>query len=632
MHPPRSALGPLGILALLAGLAAAQPAPAPGPVQAPHYGDTLFQFYQDHTFNAITALMVSQHFGRVAPHDDEAEVLRGGMLLSYGLHQQAAEVFAELIERQAAPAVRDRAWFFLARIRHQRDLPDAAQQALDRIAAPLPGTLEEDRQLLQAQLLMARQDHAGAAALLKGLQGSPTAGLYARFNLGVALIHAGQASEGKAWLDEVGQAPGANEEMRALRDRANLALGFAELQAEQPREARAALQRVRLHAQQSNKALLGFGWAATALNEPLLALVPFAELAGRSPVDAAVLEAQIALPYAMAEHGAFSRALEGYQQAVTRFGSERQTLQQAIASIRGGALVQALLAHNPGQSGLGAFSQVEQLPPLPHAAQLAPLLAGHDFQQAYRHLRDLQFVQANLARWQADLGSFGDMLANRQDAFAQKLPAVRAQSGAIQLAALQQRYETLAAELQAAIAETDAATFASPQERAHEQRIAAGLATLKAAAGRADTAELSEAQERLRRVRGALTWQLSQRFPERSWAATKDLRAADAALASAREKDAALLQAQQLEPKRFVAMAGRIAALDQRLQSLLPRAVALDHEAQNHLQDIAVAELERQLQRLDDYASMARLAIAQIHDRAQVAQRGDAPSGARAGR
>ena len=74
------------------GAVAAQSAPAP--IRAPHYGDTLFHFYQDHWFGAITGLMVSQHFGRVAPHDDEAEVLRGGMMLSYGLHEQASEIFA----------------------------------------------------------------------------------------------------------------------------------------------------------------------------------------------------------------------------------------------------------------------------------------------------------------------------------------------------------------------------------------------------------------------------------------------------------------------------------------------------------------------------------------------------------
>ena len=48
--------------------------------------------------------MVSQHFQRVARHADEAEVLRGGMLLSYGMHREAGEVFARLIDKGAPPA------------------------------------------------------------------------------------------------------------------------------------------------------------------------------------------------------------------------------------------------------------------------------------------------------------------------------------------------------------------------------------------------------------------------------------------------------------------------------------------------------------------------------------------------
>ena len=139
---------------------------APRAVQAPHYGDTLFEFFQDKHFEAVTGLMVSQHFQRVAPHDDEAEVLRGGLLLSYGLHREAGELFARLIENHAAPAVRDRAWFYLAKIRYQRGLAAEAEDALARVENPLPAPLEEDRVLLQAQLRMARADYAGAAALL----------------------------------------------------------------------------------------------------------------------------------------------------------------------------------------------------------------------------------------------------------------------------------------------------------------------------------------------------------------------------------------------------------------------------------------------------------------------------------
>jgi len=155
--------------ACVMGVAAAQGAEplarhepgAPQALAAPHYGDTLFHFYQDHTFTALTGLMVSQHFGRIAPHDDEAEVLRGGMLLAYGLHDEAATVFARLIENNTTPAVRNRAWYFLAQVRHQRGLNVMAEEALARVDAPLPGALEDERRLLQAQLLMAREGLEG---------------------------------------------------------------------------------------------------------------------------------------------------------------------------------------------------------------------------------------------------------------------------------------------------------------------------------------------------------------------------------------------------------------------------------------------------------------------------------------
>jgi hypothetical protein len=620
------------------------PAPAPLVLKAPHYGDTLFQFYQDHYFGAITGLMVSQHFGRVAPHDDEAEVLRGGMLLSYGLHEQAAEVFARLIERNAPAPVRDRAWFFLARIRYQRGLLDASQQALDRIAAPLQSSLpadktgakttslEEDRQLLQAQLLMARQDHAGAAAVLDAIKGSPTAGLYARFNLGVALIRTGEADNivrGTKMLDEVGQAPGANEEFRSLRDRANVALGFAALQDKKPLEARVALQRVRLSGAQSNKALLGYGWAAAELNDPQLALVPWTELAGRDITDAAVLEAHIAVPYAMSEIGAYTKALGRYREAAATFERERTRLDESITAIRAGKLVQGLLAQNParGDADLGAYAQMDQLPQMPHTAHLVPLLADNPFQEAFRHLRDLQFLGGNLRQWQDSLGSFTDMLDNRREAFARKLPQIRAQAGAIDMPALQQRREALAAELARAEADDDVTPFANARERGLLDRIERARATLARAQGTPEAAGLADADDRLRRAAGALRWQLTQQFSERSWAARKGLRDTEPALADARVRDAALLKAQQDEPARHERFAARIAEINARLQALQPRVAALNAETQATLQDIAVAALEVQKERLDLYDAQARLAIAQILDRAQLAQRSERPGG-----
>ena len=164
--------------------------------------------------------------------------------------------------------------------------------------------------------------------------------------------------------------------------------------------------------------------------------------------------------------------------------------------------------------------------------------------------------------------------------------------------------------------------FADVRERALLERIEHAQATLRKVG---DDPQAAEAAERLRRVSGALAWQLSQEMPARSWVARKGLRDTERALDAARERDATLLEAQQDEPARQERFGARVAALAARVQGLQPQVAALDAEVSRQMQDAAVAELERQKERLDVYAAQARLAMAQIHDRAQLARRSDAP-------
>lgn len=618
-----------GVLTTVASAVAAQsPAPAaerdfaPREVRAPHYGDALFEYFQDKHFEAVTGLMVSQHFRRVSPHDDEGELLRGGLLLSWGLHQEAGDVFERLLAQNMPVSVRDRAWFFLAKIRYQRGLPDAAEAALARIEKPLPGALQEERVLLNARLLMARAEHGAAAELLRSLP--PEASAVARFNLGVALVKAGDLAQGMALLDVIGQQGAADEEQRALRDRANVALGFAALGNKLGADARRYFERVRLQGPDSGKALLGYGWAALELGEPRHALVPWGDLRERPVSDPSSVEAHIAWPFALAEAGASRAALDGYQKAVAAFESERLSLEQSIAAIRGGQFVRAMLERNP-RAGMGWLGGLDRLPDMPHAGHLAPVMAGHEFQEAFKNLHDLVFIGRNLEGWQGKLGTFHDMLANRRQAFADRLPKMREKAGAIDIEGLEKRRAAIAAELAAAEAGQDAAAFADARERAHLQRIERALATLQGAA--ANDAEAEAARERLRRVAGALTWQLTQQYPARLWEAQKALRGTAEAVAESRARDARLVRAAAEEPARFEAFAARIAALEQRIAGLVPQVAALRNEQAAQLQEIAVTALQQQQERLEVYTTQARLGIAQLHDRAQLAvRRSDGPA------
>ena len=588
-------------------------------IQEPHYGDALFHFYQEHYFSSVTGLMVSQHFERVAKHADEAEVLRGGLLLSYGLHREAGDIFTQLIEKGAPPAVQDRAWFYLAKIRYQRGFLAEASDALARIGKNLPPDLQEEHVLLHGNVLMASGAFAEAAKMLASLPKDHSAGPYVRYNLGVALIKNGEVADGTAMLELVGRGKAVDEETRSLRDHANLALGFAALRQQRPDLAKTALERVRLSGMLANRALLGFGWADAEAKDPRRALVAWTELAGREVSDAAVLEARLAVPYAYSELSAFGQAMDGFNAALEKFDSEGKALDESIAAIRSGALLNGLLQSNPGEE-MGWFWNIRVLPEMAHSGNLAQVLAQHDFQEAFKNYRDLNFLAKNLQTWLDKLVAFEDMLTNRRKAYADRLPQIRAQAAEAGLGDLQRRHDALASQLERAEVETDAAAFADSKQADMLERIASARQTIAANAG---DASLVDAAEQLRRVEGALTWQLAQEFPARVWETRKALQAVDAGLAQARQREAALARAQVDEPVRFDRFGQRIAELAHRIRALVPRVAALKAEQQGQVQEFAVAELVRQKERLAEYVTQARFAVAQLHDRAHLAQDGE---------
>ncbi len=667
-----------------ASVAAAQPAsaaasaapakPVPVLVQAPHYGDTLFSFFQDHHFDALAGLLASQHFGRIAPHDEQAELLRGGMMLSWGLHREAAGVFERLLTETSVPAVRDRAWLQLAKIRFQRGLAAEAEQALERVGTALAPAEHEERALLQARFLMARADHAGAVDVLRALPAQASA--FARYNLGVAYIKAGDLAQGMVLLDELSGMITQDEELLALRDRANVTLGYAALQAKLPADARKYLQRVRLVGPDSGKALLAYGWAALEQGEPKHALVPWGELLARPVSDPAAVEAQIAVPFALAEIGAAGMAMDRYNVALVAFDEERHALDESIAAIRSGRLLSSLLERNP-ESGLGWAGGVEQFPSMPYAGHLAPVLALHEFQESFKNLQDIVFLGQNLSQWQNKLEVYADLLANRSRLLAQYLPAASAAQAAARITELQERRSALAEQITKAEAAGDAAAYGGVHEQQWRARLAAAQAewdaatnpapgSAAAAAASATAASSTGAsagatataaspalantsagpsatvitnaadsdlmRERLRRLNGALLWQQQEEFPARRWEARKALKGLEQDIEASRQREAALRAAKGGAAARLVALEQRLQGLTGRISALLPRVASLRAEQGAQLQEITIAELLIQRDRLDAYAAQARLGIAQVLDRAQITENlpvGASPEGRR---
>src|SRR2546421_493428 len=257
-----------------------------------HYGDALFYFYQDDDFAALTRLLAYEHWGRVPHHAEEAQLLEGGLYLTLGMHNEAGERFERLLTNDVPTGVRNRAWFYLAQVWYARGYLERADAALRKVNGRMSPELESQKELLFGNVLMHEGRYDEAIRLLSSWRGAQIWSAYARFNLGVALVRNGRLDDADPFLSAVGTMLAATAELAALRDRANLALGFAYLQANQPARARAPLARVRLNGPYSNKALLGIGWADAGLGDYQAALTPWMELRSRDVLDAAVQDCQ----------------------------------------------------------------------------------------------------------------------------------------------------------------------------------------------------------------------------------------------------------------------------------------------------------------------------------------------------
>ncbi len=618
LHNGGSALVVLALVAIgLAGSGVASAGKKAGgtTIQDPHYGEVLFHFYQQRDFDALTRLLVARQGGRLANHAEEAELLLGGLYLTYGQHARASEIFARLLDASVDPAVRDRAWMYVGKAKYERGRFAAADEAFARIGDALPGSLRSEHRMLRAQSLMAQGRFSEAAGLLDDWDGADGWLAYANYNLGVALVRMQRVEEGAKRLDAVGRVDAGEIETVALRDKANLALGYAYLQAGQPEKARPVLERVRLDGPFSNKALLGVGWADAMLEDYRGALNPWLELQSRDLLDGAVQESRLAVPYAFSQLGAHGSAAEYYEAAMNHFDAELAGLDAAIDRARSGRLLPALLAGDDG--GIGRWHwNLESLPTTDDARYLYQLIANHRFQDGLRSYRDLIALSRHLSEWQEKLVAFEDMIETRRLASARRLSAVEGRFAEIDVAALAARRDALADRLTRIERERDVVGLADPAE-ARLWRDIVALESNRAF----DTEQAAGARDKQRILKGALLWELDADYRYRLWKHKRRLAELDAQLAVASERESAVREVRDGMPARLDRYGNRIAALAPRIEAMQARIAAALGEQQGHLAVIAARELEAQKARLSSYRVQARFALAAIYDRATVTAR-----------
>ena len=586
-----------------------------------YFGEALYQAYQGQYFDALERLdaELAQHrrldepeFDSLQYHIKQADFSVGDFELRYRMHLRAGRAIKAVLDADVDQIVKNEAAYRLARIEFQKDQPDDALHALERIQGTVPNDIHDDIEFLRANVYLGLGRPADAVEVLKRLQSAQSLNGFAAYNLGIALLQSGHGPEGLQQLGKAGQIQTRETATAAIRDKSNMVLGSILLRSADYPQAEVAFDRVRLEGPYSNLALLSTGWADASGHDYQKALVPWGMLIGRDPTDAAVQEAKIALPFAYSKLRIYGRAALLYGQALDSFSQELKKVDASIRSIRAGNFLKALVREEIKQDNVWVV-RLRTLPDTPDTFYLTELMASNDFQTALHNYLDLEDLHRRLIAWQGGFDAFEDLIRHRRTNYEPLLPQVDAQFRKLDAhmrLRLEQR-DHLQKRLQDILTAPRPELLETAEERVALERLSKIEAALQHTSG-ADSAAL---QARVQHLQGVVTWRLYTEYPERLTQAYKDQQSLNEEVQILQERYTAFVRARQAAVHSYAGYDESISQLRTRVTKSLDRVNTLIARQGQVIEAVATDELKMRRERLVAYQVQARYAVADSYDR-----------------
>jgi hypothetical protein len=591
-----------------------------------YYGEALYHAFQGEWFEAVARLdtELAQYRRLDEPkldtlhyHINQAEFGVGDFELGYRMHLRAGRAMTAVIEGNVEEPVRNDAIYRLARLYFQKDQPENALHTFERIHGNVPETIRDDVKFLHGQILMANGRFPEAASAFKDIQGVKSQEGFAGYNLGIALIKEGNKQDGRQYLDRTGQIVSDTPATLAIKDKANLVLGYKLLDENAAEKAKLVLERVRLSGPFSNRALLGSGWADANRGQYERALVPWSILAQREVTDPAVQEAMLAVPYAYGKMKIYGRSAVLYGKALDAFGKEVDKLGASIKSVQEGKFLQALTREELKQDSDWVV-KLRKLPEAPETYYLLELMASHDFQESLKNYLDLNALQRKLAAWEGDLDAFEDIIQQRRAYYQPLLPeidrAFRALDSQMRLR-LEQR-DRIQKRLHAMLVAPRPDYLATAEERIAKEKITSLEKALVANGGTVPDG----IKERISRLRGVLVWNIRTEYDQRLTDTFKDLVVLNKEVDRLKKQYNSFVRTRQAATQSYEGYEDVISRQRTLIATAKEKVKVLMTREGTVLETMAVNELTKRRERLEQFQISARYAIADSYDRATKAQ------------
>ena len=575
------------------------------------YGQALYHFYQEQYFSSITDLMVAKQRAPITKQGIDPELLLGGLYLYYGLHQNASSIFSGLIENNTSQEIQDRAWFNIGKMNYQGHLYNSANESLNKIQDTLPPEREAERQNMLANTYLNNKDFAKAYDSLKKLKEHEDWEVYAQYNMGIALIKSGDAEEGTRLLYKISSLKTENDELKALRDKTNIAIGYAHLRNKQPQLSTKYLEQVRLKGPLSAKALLGIGWAYQQQDELEKALIPWMELRDWPVVDTAVQESLLAIPYTLEKLGKNQLALKHYSYAIENYKNELESIGDLLNSVKAGELLFALKPAMVTENTL-ATEYKTTLPKSISVPYLHHLLNSVDFQQVHKNYLDLIYLRKNLLKWKNQFPAYNLMLKERRHYYEKQLRTTSNDTRLTRINSLKKQRDLLANKVAKIEQQHDTYALATEDEEETLNSLNKIKYSLKRLAKKGD---FSAEKEKYNLFKGLLLWDISTDYSPRYWKVKNELNQVDKLLEITNQRLQSLKQSSKDAPRAFSGFKSRIANNEEKLNTLLKKVTQILSFQEKQIETQALTSLQQRYHQIENYHIRAKYSLARLYDR-----------------
>lgn len=596
-------------------------------VQDLRYGVILYSYFQQSYFNALTEILIAEDKNDIIHHKKNAQLLKGGISLSYGLDQAAEELFDQfLINDSLSPGLtivtsedqKARAWFYLGKIRYQRGDYLLAHQALSHINIQSSSIDDTHNSILFSELdylraIIALDKNAATSTVNSSQNTQSIYWPFLTFNLAVKNLADGNWEAAQRYFKLFDEFMPKSQVDKALKDRALTALAYAYLQHKQYQDAALTFEKISPDSLLVPNALLGYGWAQLKQQRYQNALAPWQALQQYSLSEPSVREVYLALPYVYELLEGKVSALNAYKLAVDAYQRELFVIEKTIDDYTNQPLVQLIDILSVDESELADFDH-EFTVNAHEKNYLAHMLAKNTFQALVKDYRDIVFLIEELTQSEKTLAVLKGVNTEQQKTWLTIIDGDGYQQLQIKRSELKIQLDILQKSITAASIDGSGRLLSDDPTAQLWALVDQSTSLIDSLL--TNNHGVKEEQKLLNRYQGLLIWENSERFSDDLWRYKKVY---NQLLNDFEESDVLIHRIDNaIKTKNTTPFTQRIDTLQETISVQEKLANELHASLDLKIRQLAVEELHQQQLQLQQYLSQARLSIARLYDQSSM--------------